>query len=263
MTMENKLSPRRAEFSERALAFAVDGGVFAAAWALFLKASAPDLELALNPRATGTGLIVAGLFLLYQAFFSSEGRVSLGKRLFGLRVVDAGDRPLDLVSAIVRSLGYLFSQFFTAGFLWALFDADGRALHDLPAGSRVVALAPLRGARAFATRMSAAALMIAFAGAWGWQNIYGPRYHRILTVASARNGLNEFAQLQESYKREHGRYAENMFALSTESVDPQGFLRGAVALYVNGHVAITADRDHYAIAARANDVDRTLVAVSR
>jgi len=260
--MENKISPRRAEFSERALAFAVDGAVFAAAWALTMKALAPDAEPVLDHRGTAAGLAFAGLFLIYQAFFSSEGRVSLGKRLFGLRVVGAGDAPLDLGGAIVRTLGYLVSQFFTAGFLWALFDPEGRAFHDLPVASRVVAVRPLGGGRRFATRMSAAILMIAFAGAWGWQNIWGPRYHRIMTVAYARHGLDEFARLQESYKRAHGRYAENMFALSTESVDPQGFLRGAVGLYVNGHVAITAGRDGYSIAARANDVDRTMVAIS-
>jgi hypothetical protein len=53
-----------------------------------------------------------------------------------------------------------------------------------------------------------------------------------------------------------------MFALATMSIDPRAFLRDAVALYDQGAVSIVADRDHFAIAARANDVDKTLVAVS-
>lgn len=256
-------SPRRAEFSERALAFAVDGAVFAGLWALSLKALAPDVELALNPRGPAVGLLGLAAFLAYQAFYSSEGRVSLGKKLLGLRVVDAEGEPLDLGAASLRSLGYLLSQFFTVGFMWALFDSEGRALHDHPAGSRVIALGPLPPARRLASGLGAAALLVAFAAGWSWQNIYAPRYHRIMTVAYARSGLNEFAQLQESYKLEHGRYAENMFALATASVDPQAFLRDAVALYDRGRVSIVAGKDHYAIAARANDVDRTMVAISR
>lgn len=255
-------SPRRAEFSERALAFAVDGALFAAAWAATLKAVSPDLDLGLNPKGAVAGLLWVGVFLIYQAYFSSEGRVSAGKRLLGLRVVRADGEPLDLGGGIVRSLGYLASQFFIAGFLWSLFDGEGRALHDYPAGSRVVARGELPPLRRLAANLAAAALIVAFAGAWGWQNIWAPRYERIMTVAYAQHGLGEFVQLQTDYKRAHGRYAENIFALASESVDPQGFLRGATALYDRGHVAFRVDRDHFSIAARANDVDKTLVAVS-
>jgi hypothetical protein len=83
-----------------------------------------------------------------------------------------------------------------------------------------------------------------------------------MTVAYARDGLREYVVLQKTYKREHGRYAENLFALATVSMDPRGFLQDAAALYDRGAVAITADRDHFSVAARANDVDKTLVAIS-
>ncbi|MBI3565438.1 MAG: hypothetical protein HY079_09610, partial [Elusimicrobia bacterium] len=44
--------------------------------------------------------------------------------------------------------------------------------------------------------------------------------------------------------------------------DPQGFLRDGVALFDRGRVAITADQKHFTMVARANDMDKTLVAVS-
>ncbi|MFI5347099.1 MAG: RDD family protein [Elusimicrobiota bacterium] len=260
--MENISTPRRADFAERALAFAVDGALFAAGWALTLKALAPHVPLPYHPKGPAALLIWGALFLGYQAYFSSEGRVTLGKRLFGLRVVGADGEPLGLVAAAGRSFGYLISQFFTAGFLWALIDSNGRAWHDLPFGSLVVAEGGLSGGRRFAVRLAAGGLLTAFAGVWGWQNIWAPRYERIMTVAGARGGLDEFAALQESYKRVHGRYAENMFALAQVSVDPTGFLRDTAALYDQGRVAIRADRDHYAVVARANDVEKTLVAIS-
>lgn len=253
---------RDADFSERALAFAVDGALFAAAWAVTVKAIDPDLALGANPKGSLAGFLWAAAFLLYQAFFSSEGRVSAGKSLLGLRVTGADGEPLDLARALARTAGYLVSQFFAAGFLWALFDPHGRALHDIPVGSRVVSSLPLTSRRRLGARFAAGLLLVAFAGHWGWENIWRPRYERILTVAYARAGLQEYVQLQESYKQRHGRYAESVFALASVSVDPEGFLRDGVSLYDRGRVAIKADRDHYAMVARANDLDKTLVAVS-
>jgi uncharacterized RDD family membrane protein YckC len=259
----NELStPRRADFSERALAFVADGALFAAGWALTLKAAGPQEPLFYHPKGAAALLIWGGLFLGYQAWFSSEGRVSLGKRLLGLRVIGADGEPLGLLAAAGRSFGYLVSQIFTAGFLWALVDPSGRALHDLPFGSLVVADADLSSGRRAGLRLAAGGLLTVFAAAWGWQNIWSPRYERIMTVASARSGLDEYAVLQDTYMRLHGRYADNMFALAQVSVDPTGFLRDSAALYDRGAVAIRVDRDHYAIAARANDVDKTLVAIS-
>lgn len=253
---------RAADFSERALAIALDGAIFAALWAATVKATDPAASLAANPKAAVAGLVWTGVFLAYSAWFSSEGRVSAGKAALGLRVAGPDDQPLDLTRALVRSLGYLFSQFFIAGFLWSLFDGQGRALHDLPIGSRVVTDRPFGAGRKLALRSVAGLLLVAFAGHWGWRNIWQPRYQRILTVSYARAGLQEYVDLQESYKRSHGRYADNVFSLATVSVDPQGFLRDGVALFDRGRVAITADQKHYVMVARANDVDKTLVAIS-
>jgi uncharacterized RDD family membrane protein YckC len=260
--MKHQSTPRHADFSERALAFAADGALFALAWALTLRALDPREPLTAHPKGAAAALLWGGLFLAYQAFFSSEGRVSLGKSLFGLRVVDGDGEPLDVARGFGRSAGYLVSQIFTAGFLWALIDPNSRALHDLPFGSRVVADRPLSPGRRVAVRLAAGTLIAAFAGVWGWQNIWAPRYERLMTVAYARHGLDEYAVLQNTYKTEHGRYAENQFALAAVSVDPRGFLQDAAALFDQGRVAITADRDHFSVAARANDADKTLVAIS-
>ncbi len=260
--MNDESTPRHADFSERALAFAADASLFALAWVLTLKALGPDEPLTAHPKGGAAFFLWGGLFLAYQAYFSSEGRVSLGKRLLGLRVVGSDGEPLDFVRAFGRTAGYLVSQIFTAGFLWALLDPNGRALHDLPFGSLVVADRPLSSGRRAAVRLAAGTMLAAFAGVWGWQNIWAPRYERLMTVAYARHGLDEYAVLQKTYKAEHGRYAEDQFALATASIDPRGFLQDAAALFDQGRVGITADRDHFSIAARANDADKTLVAIS-
>lgn len=260
--MKNNPTLRNAAFSERALAFAADAALFLGAWVLTLKALDPDAPVFAHPKGAAAALLWGALFLGYQAYFSSEGRVTLGKALLGLRVIGHDGEPLDIAHGAGRALGYLVSQIFTAGFLWALVDPDGRALHDLPFATLVVSDRPLGTGRAVAARFAAAAVIVAFAGFYAWQNVWAPRYERIMTVAYARDGLREYVVLQKTYKREHGRYAENLFALATVSMDPRGFLQDAAALYDRGAVGITADRDHFSIAARANDVDKTLVAIS-
>ena len=71
--------PRRAAFSERTLAFVVDAAPFAAGAALTARAAGLGLPPALHSKTAAIALLWGSLFLGYQAFFSSEGRVSLGK----------------------------------------------------------------------------------------------------------------------------------------------------------------------------------------
>lgn len=252
---------RKAEFSERALAFAVDVALFVAAWFLILKAIEPDLPALLNPKGAVVTAFLTALFLVYQAFFSCEGRVSAGKKLLGLRVTDASGEPLELGWAVMRSLGYVPSSIFTAGFFWALLDPQGRAWQDYTAGSFVVADRPL-GRRAPALRLAAGTLVVAFALTAGWFNIWEPRYLKIMTVANAKAGLVEVKTLQSVYHQRNGRYAGSLFALAEVSSDPRGFLRDMSGLYDLEAFRFKSDHAKWAVATRARDVDGTLVAVS-
>jgi uncharacterized RDD family membrane protein YckC len=251
---------RRAEFSERALAFAADYALFAALWYLILKAIDPSLSVFLNEKGIVVTAFLIALFLVYQAFFSCEGRVTLGKRLLGLRVADGEGRPLDLGRALMRAIGYIPSSFFTLGFFWALIDPNGRAWHDLAAGSGVVSDDPVGRVRGPVLRLAAGTLVIAFALAAGWNGIWEPRYLKLITVAHAKAGLSEVKTLQASYYQRNGRYAGSLFALAEVSVDPQGFLRDMAVLYDLKAFRFKSDRASWAVATRARDVDSTLVA---
>ncbi len=253
---------RKAEFSERALAFAADYALFAGLWVLILKVIDPGLPVLLNEKGTAVIAFLAALFIVYQAFFSCDGRVSLGKRLLGLRVADAEGEPLDFGRAVTRALSYLPSSFFTLGFFWALFDSQGRAWHDLAAGSSVLSDRPAGGVRAHALRFSACALVIALALAAGWNGVWEPRYLKLMTVAHAQAGLVEVQALQAAYHQRNGRYASSLYALAEVSVDPRGFLSDMAVLYDLSSFRFRAGEAVYAVATRARDVDSTLVAVS-
>ena len=253
---------RKAEFSERALAFAADYALFAAVWYLILKAIDPALPVLLNERGTIVTAFLIALFLVYQAFFSCEGRVSLGKHLLGLRVADGEGEPLDLGRALMRALAYIPSSFLTLGFFWALIDPNGRAWHDFAAGSNVISDHPPGHARRPVLRLAAGTLVIALALAAGWNGIWEARYLKIMNVAYAKAGLTEIQRLQTSYHKRNGHYAGSLYALAEVSSNPRGFLRDMAVLYDFNAFRFVADRKVWAVATRARDVDQTLVAIS-
>jgi uncharacterized RDD family membrane protein YckC len=90
-------------------------------------------------------LIPLGLFLIllnggYLAAFTAAGGQTIGKMLARLRVVEDPFRtPVTLGTAVLRAAAYLVSLAPAGlGFAPLLFDADGRALHDRLANTRVV-----------------------------------------------------------------------------------------------------------------------------
>lgn len=253
---------RKAEFAERALAFATDYALFAGLWILVLKILDPELPVLLNEKGTVAIAFVAAFFIVYQAIFSCDGRVTAGKALFGLRVADADGQPLDFGRAVMRALAYVPSSFLTLGFFWALIDPKGRAWHDLAAGSGVISDRAPGGGRAIAARFAAGTLVVAFALAVGWNGIWEPRYLKLMTVAHAKASLAEIETLQASYHQRHGRYAGSLYALAEASLDPRAFLRDTAVLYDLKSFRFKADKTSYQVITRARDVDSTLVAVS-
>jgi uncharacterized RDD family membrane protein YckC len=76
----------------------------------------------------------------YLSAFTAAGGQTIGKMATGIKVVSAGAadrvRPRD---AVLRALGYIISALPVGiGFLPALFGAEGRAVHDRLADTRVI-----------------------------------------------------------------------------------------------------------------------------
>lgn len=64
---------------------------------------------------------------------------TLGKRILGIRSVDAGGERLTIWRALGRNLAKIVSVIpLGAGFAWAFIDKHDRGWHDLMAGTRVV-----------------------------------------------------------------------------------------------------------------------------
>lgn len=103
----------------------------------------PDLLIAalLDGNAASEALLALSgiLFFLYFFVFHAARGQTPGKKLLGLRVIDAyGARP-GLLRTLLRTVAYVLSLApCSLGFLWIGFDRERRALHDWVAGTYVV-----------------------------------------------------------------------------------------------------------------------------
>lgn len=78
-------------------------------------------------------LIFATYF--YFAWFDCDGRVTAGKKIFGLEVVDYSFKPITLSRSLLRTLAYTFD---ILGFWFILLSERKQTLHDLVANTYVI-----------------------------------------------------------------------------------------------------------------------------
>lgn len=253
---------RLATFSERVLAFLLDILPFGAGYLLLSDLVFKSAISTPSQRAIWLAMWTA-LFILYQAFSSSDDRVSLGKRALGLKVVNFDNEPLTLPQAVMRSATYLLSGAGSLGFIWSLLNPSRQCWHDMVVGSVVVVerSKPLKTLRL--VRAGALASLAILAVGFMWTKVWEPRYQRVMLVAYAHVGLNEMSELQKTYYAENGRYADNIFALSNVSVAPMPFLREMTTLFdSDSGIDITTTKKGFKIVARARDTRRTQVILS-
>ncbi len=253
---------RLASFSERVLAFLIDAAPFAAGYILLSEMMMQRGTVSASHAAVMAAM-AAALFTLYTAFASSEGRVSLGKMLLGLRVVSTDHEPLTLPQAIMRSATYIVSSAGGLGFVWSLLNPSRQCWHDMVVGSVVVTARkkPLRSLRML--RAGAMASLAILALGFMWTKVWAPRYNNIMLVAYAQVGLTEMAGLQKTYYNMNGEYADSLFALAEAAIDPTEFLEEMLVLFDDDEgIIIEADKEEFTIVARARDLRGTPVRIA-
>lgn len=136
-----------ATFGQRAGAVILDGLlIMGAVFAVFLVAAVVGFVLGLVHETLGVAagglLAFAGYFtVLIGVMFLEAGPYGQtpGKHIVGIRVLDTGGRPLSKGLSVGRYLAKVISGLpCYLGYLWALWDADNRAWHDMIVSTRVV-----------------------------------------------------------------------------------------------------------------------------
>ncbi|MFI5347870.1 MAG: RDD family protein [Elusimicrobiota bacterium] len=252
-----------APVSARIAAFTVDAGLAAGGYFLSLKLFYPHEHVWGNPRGPLFAALWSGVFLLYQAYMSGEGRRSAGKALLGLRVVDAQGEPLEAGRAALRSAGYLLSSIGDLGFAWTLVDRSRRGWHDLIAGSFVVEDVPSSASRLVRLRVASALCLAGFGGLWYWRWVVLPRFDRIYRASAAQASLEEMKVLERLYFYGNGRFSVSTDDLAVVSGDPAGFKSGLAVLLDPAYgVRFSTTGYSYRIDARAPNDEKTPVSVT-
>jgi uncharacterized RDD family membrane protein YckC len=140
-----KESDNLAGFWVRAGAFIIDFVIsYFGAWLLLglfigIMNSGSDFFDKISDEAAG--LLSFGVVIIYHIALLSKWGTTIGKKLFGLKVVDSEtNNKITINKAIIRSFSYILSSIvFGAGFLVIAFDKKKRqGWHDIIAKTRVV-----------------------------------------------------------------------------------------------------------------------------
>jgi uncharacterized RDD family membrane protein YckC len=92
-----------------------------------------------NPMVAGALGLLVGMGALYQVYLGGILGQTLGKRLFGLRVICSRGHAPGPIVACVRFVAMALSLAIAGlGFLWCIFDRERRALHDHLSGTYVI-----------------------------------------------------------------------------------------------------------------------------
>jgi len=151
------MTEERAGFWLRAGAYMIDGFIasLAGVVALMLLAS---LGL-MAPARFAPMVITAAYFTVLPVLMAGQ---TPGKKLAGLEIVRRDGEPVTYVTGFVRWLGYMLSVVtLCLGFLMALFTAEGRALQDYLAGTRIVKREDVSTARKVVVVSAAVVLTLA------------------------------------------------------------------------------------------------------
>ncbi|MDD2804035.1 MAG: RDD family protein [Elusimicrobiales bacterium] len=208
--------PVPAGFNERFVAYLIDGLPF-----VLLTYATLNIAVKAGILAYTTGnewlwkFLWMGLYVIYEAVFSSGGRVTLGKWLLNIRVRAADGGNLSFGKALVRALAYfLSSATLNIGYLMALFTKDKRALHDFAAGSRVVSIKE-RGDLGDG---------LVLALSWGMMVIlFGTYLNNTLLklspsekkqIIAAHRTISKLGTLELLYMRQNGQYTHELAKLA-------------------------------------------------
>lgn len=90
-------------------------------------------------RRPARGLLFGFFWFAYQFLCLKRWSTTIGGLIFKLRVERADGKPLEESDRLIRSAATLASGYAAfLGYLWALWEKDGRGWHDLLAGTAVV-----------------------------------------------------------------------------------------------------------------------------
>jgi uncharacterized RDD family membrane protein YckC len=99
-----------------------------------------DLPLEKNHVFTPLSIVTAATFYLYFILMTKIFKQTLGKMVFGLKVIDINDEPLTWSTVLFRELvgKFISKTILFIGFLVIAFSSKKQGIHDMVADTTVI-----------------------------------------------------------------------------------------------------------------------------
>ena len=252
--------PAVASIGERLVALIIDVGVVSVVYYIFLQ-----IAVRILPPSMETLYLLLVIwnifFVLYETWWSCNGRNTLGKTLIGIRVADKNTgEPLGIARSFVRAIGYYVSAILLmCGFLLAFIDDKHRSLHDYLSGSVVLQARYKDWLEKTALGLVGALLMMGLVGGVYKQLFGAGSMSQQRLIKRAKNHIEKIAYLEDLHYMRFGYYTNDLLRLSILSGDPVQFQRDTQRALDNKGFRIGVDAKGYKIKARAKDAKKTVV----
>jgi len=90
-------------------------------------------------QASASGVTFLVDIAYFVGLWTYWGGQTLGKKAMGIKVVKTDGSPVNLVTSIIRYVGYIISAVvILIGYIWVAFDPNKQGWHDKIAGTYVV-----------------------------------------------------------------------------------------------------------------------------
>lgn len=203
------------------------------------------------------------VFILYEVVFTSGGRVTLGKKILGIKVIHKNGGFLTPFGALLRVVGYFISSFtINLGYIMALFTKDRRTLHDYIASSVVVRTrekSPFVEGLILVMSWSCLAFLVA---SWLNRTVLAITPYEQKQINEAKKTLLKLSKLQEIHYRKYGFYTNDIKRLAELTGNVKAVRYELSKTLHEGSLEIASDGKSFIISAKAKNWRKTKVEVS-
>ena len=203
------------------------------------------------------------LFIIYETIFTSGGRVTLGKKIMGIRVVSRNGENLSILKSFLRVMGYFISSLtINLGYIIALFNKKRISLHDFIASSMVIRTREKSSfAQGFILVLSWG-LMAFFIASWANRTLLQVTPSERKQINEARRTLAKLAKLEEIHYRKYGFYTNDIKRLAEITGNIKAVRYELANNLADGSLEIASDGKNFIITAKAKNWRKTQVEIS-
>lgn len=203
------------------------------------------------------------IFIIYEVIFTSGGRVTVGKKILGIRVIHKNGGYLTPFGAFIRVIGYFISSLtINIGYIMALFNKNRRALHDFLASSVVVKTrekSPFVEGLILVVSWACLTFLVAN---WLNRTVLAITPSEQKQINEAKRTLLKLSKLQEIHYRKYGFYTNDIRRLAELTGNVKAVRYEISKTLREGSLEIASDGKSFIISAKAKNWRKTRVEVS-